>query len=106
MTVRSALPQRLDPEHRLDTHPEIRLEFDQVQLAARQRYDRPFLLVDPNIIRTKARRFKAASRPEGSRRADATGGNGEAGSASRTGKCTLMPVGTGNGWTAWPRGGG
>src|SRR5512134_1713971 len=60
MTVRSALTQRLDSEHRLDTHPEIRLEFDQVQLAARQRYDRPFLLVDPKIIRTKARRFKAA----------------------------------------------
>jgi ornithine decarboxylase len=60
MTVRSALPQRLDSEHQLDTHPEVRLEFDQVQLAARQRYDRPFLLVDPKIIRTKARRFKAA----------------------------------------------
>ena len=60
MTVRSALPQRLDREHPLDTHPEIRLDFDQVQLAARQRYDRPFLLVDTTIIRTKARRFKAA----------------------------------------------
>jgi ornithine decarboxylase len=60
MTVRSALTQRLDREHPLDTHPEIRLDFDQVQLAARQRYDRPFLLVDPTIIRTKARRFKAA----------------------------------------------
>jgi len=60
MTVRSALSQRLDREHPLDTHPEIRLDFDQVQLAARQRYDRPFLLVDPAIVRTKARRFKAA----------------------------------------------
>jgi ornithine decarboxylase len=60
MTVRSALPQRLDSEHQLDTLPEVRLEFDQVQRAARQRYDRPFLLVDPHIIRTKARRFKAA----------------------------------------------
>jgi ornithine decarboxylase len=60
MTVRSALPQRLDSEQQLDTHPETRLEFDQVQRAARQRYDRPFLLVDPQIIRTKARRFKAA----------------------------------------------
>lgn len=60
MTVRSALSQRLDREHPLDTHPEIRLDFDQVQLAARQRYDRPFLLVDPALVRTKARRFKAA----------------------------------------------
>jgi len=60
MTVRSALSQRLDREHPLDTHPETRLDFDQVLLAARQRYDRPFLLVDPTIVRTKARRFKAA----------------------------------------------
>jgi ornithine decarboxylase len=60
MTVRSALTKRLDTELQLDTHPEIRLDFDQVRLAARQGYDRPFLLVDPKIIRTKARRFKAA----------------------------------------------
>ncbi len=60
MTVRSALSQRLDREHPLDTHPETRLDFDQVLLAARQRYDKPFLLVDPTIVRTKARRFKAA----------------------------------------------
>jgi ornithine decarboxylase len=60
MTVRSALTRRLAPEPQLDTHPETRLDFDQVRLAARQRYDRPFLLVDPEIIRTKARRFKAA----------------------------------------------
>lgn len=59
MTVRSALTQRLEQEHPLDTHPETRVDFDQVQLAARQRYDRPFLLVDPTIVRTKARRFKA-----------------------------------------------
>jgi ornithine decarboxylase len=60
MTVRSALSKRLETEHLLDTPPETRLDFDQVQLAARQRYDRPFLLVDPKIVRTKARRFKAA----------------------------------------------
>jgi len=60
MTVRSALTQRLEQEHPLDTHPEIRLDFDHVQRAARQRYDKPFLLVDPSIVRTKARRFKAA----------------------------------------------
>jgi ornithine decarboxylase len=60
MTVPSALNQRVRFEHPLDTHPETRLDFDQVQLAARQRYDRAFLLVDPTLIRTKARRFKAA----------------------------------------------
>lgn len=60
MTVSSALPQRLDSELPLDSHPEIRLDFDQVLLATRQRYDKPFLLIDTDIVRTKARRFKAA----------------------------------------------
>jgi ornithine decarboxylase len=60
MSVRTALKHNLVTEPRLDTHPETRLDFDQVKLAARQRYDRPFLLVDPQIVRTKARRFKAA----------------------------------------------
>lgn len=60
MTVRSALSQRLESEQPLDTHPETRLDFDQVQLAARQRYDRPFLLVDPKLVRAKASRFMAA----------------------------------------------
>ena len=60
MTVSSALPQRLDSEHPLDSHPETRLDFDQVLLATRQRYDKPFLLIDTDIVRTKARRFKAA----------------------------------------------
>jgi len=60
MTVRSALTRRLASEPQLDTHPETQLDFDQVRLAARQAYDRPFLLVDPQIVRTKARRFHAA----------------------------------------------
>jgi ornithine decarboxylase len=60
MSVRTALKQNPAPEPRLDTHPETRLDFDQVRLAAQERYDRPFLLVDPHIVRTKARRFKAA----------------------------------------------
>ncbi len=47
MSVRTALKQRLEPEPQLDTHPETRLDFDQVRLAARQGYDRPVLLVDP-----------------------------------------------------------
>ncbi len=60
MTASTALHQYSDAELRLDTHLETRLDFDQVRLAARERYDRPFLLIDPQIIRTKARRFKAA----------------------------------------------
>lgn len=60
MSVRTALKQNLTTELRLDTHPETRLDFEQVRQAARERYDRPFLLVDPQLVRTKARRFKAA----------------------------------------------
>jgi ornithine decarboxylase len=60
MSVRTALKPNPTSEPRLDTHPETRLDFDQVRLAARERYDRPFLLVDPHLVRTKARRFKAA----------------------------------------------
>ena len=47
-------------EPQLDTHPEVRLEFRHVQDALAQGYDRPFLLVDTQIIRNKVRRFKAA----------------------------------------------
>jgi ornithine decarboxylase len=60
MTVRSALSKRIDSEPQLDTHPEFRLDFDQVRQAAQSGYDRPFLLVDPDIVRSKASRFKAA----------------------------------------------
>jgi ornithine decarboxylase len=60
MSVRSALSKQFETELPLDTHPEVRLDFDQVRQAAHSGYDRPFLLVDPAIVRTKARRFKAA----------------------------------------------
>ena len=60
MSVRTALKQNPTSEPRLDTHPETRLDFDRVRVAARERYDRPFLLVDPHLVRSKARRFKAA----------------------------------------------
>jgi len=43
-----------------DTHPEIRLDFQHVQDSLKQGYSKPFLLVDTSIVRTKARRFKAA----------------------------------------------
>jgi ornithine decarboxylase len=60
MSVRSALNKRIEFEHPLDSHPETRLDFDEVRRALTEGYDRPFLLVDPQIIRTKTRRFKAA----------------------------------------------
>jgi len=43
-----------------DTHPEIKLDFERVRDSLRQGYAKPFLLVDTNIVRTKARRFRAA----------------------------------------------
>ena len=43
-----------------DTHPEVRLDFDRVREALQQGYAKPFLLVDTSIVRTKARRFRAA----------------------------------------------
>ncbi len=46
--------------HLFDTHPEIRLEFRHVRDALKQGYDKPFLLVDTEIVRNKIRRFKAA----------------------------------------------
>ena len=60
MSVRSALSKNFTSELPLDTHPEVRLDFDQVRQAAQSGYDKPFLLLDPAIVRTKARRFKAA----------------------------------------------
>jgi len=43
-----------------DTHPEISLDFSRVREAVRQGHDTPLLLIDPELIRIKARRFKAA----------------------------------------------
>src|SRR3954470_22899013 len=59
MTVRTAL-KNIDAELPLDSQPETRLDFDLARQAAHSGYDKPFLLVDPAIIRTKARRVKAA----------------------------------------------
>lgn len=44
----------------LDSHPETQLDFALVQRALAEGYDRPLLLLDPAIVRAKARRFKAA----------------------------------------------
>ena len=52
----SAVPQ----EQLFDTHPETSLDFEIVRQAARQKYLRPFLILDNAVVREKARRFRAA----------------------------------------------
>ncbi|HEX5092823.1 MAG TPA: type III PLP-dependent enzyme [Burkholderiales bacterium] len=52
----NALPQ----EQLFDTHPEASLDFEIVRQAARQKYARPFLILDSAIVREKLRRFRAA----------------------------------------------
>jgi ornithine decarboxylase len=47
-------------EQFFDTHPEVSLDFEIVRQAARQKYTRPFLILDTAIVRGKARRFRAA----------------------------------------------
>ena len=47
-------------EQLFDTHPEVSLDFEIVRQAARQKYARPFLILDNAIVRDKARRFFAA----------------------------------------------
>lgn len=58
----NALPkQTAQPQEQLfDTHPEVSLDFEIVRQAARQKYTRPFLIVDTAIVRGKVRRFRAA----------------------------------------------
>lgn len=53
--------QAAQPQEQLfDTHPEVSLDFEIVRQAARQKYARPFLILDNAIVREKARRFRAA----------------------------------------------
>ena len=53
--------QSTPPQQQLfDTHPEVSLDFETVRKAARQKYTRPFLILDTAIVREKARRFHAA----------------------------------------------
>jgi ornithine decarboxylase len=48
-------PHRIDE---LETdRPEISVAFDTVQRAAKERYERPFLIIDTSIVREKLRRF-------------------------------------------------
>jgi ornithine decarboxylase len=58
---RSTAVARQQPQEQLfDTHPEVELDFEIARQAARQKYTRPFLIVDTAIVRAKARRFRAA----------------------------------------------
>jgi ornithine decarboxylase len=54
------LRQQQEQEALFDTHPEVSLDFETVRQAARQKYTRPFLIVDTAIVRNKVRRFRAA----------------------------------------------
>ena len=54
------LKQQQEQEALFDTHPEVSLGFEIVRQAARQKYTRPFLIVDTAIVRNKVRRFRAA----------------------------------------------
>jgi ornithine decarboxylase len=58
--VKKNAAQETEQLHRFDTHPESRLDFAHVREVLSRGYNRPFLLVDLEIVRTKARRFKAA----------------------------------------------
>jgi ornithine decarboxylase len=50
----------LPQEQLFDTHAEVSLDFEIVRRAARQKYTRPFLIIDTAIVRDKLRRLRAA----------------------------------------------
>src|SRR5258707_14317695 len=60
MPRKAALPKQQPQEQLFDTHPEVSLDFEIVRQAARQKYTRPFLILDTAIVRDKVRRFRAA----------------------------------------------
>jgi ornithine decarboxylase len=56
----AALAKQQPQDQLFDSHPEVSLDFELVRQAAKQKYTRPFLILDTAIVRTKARRFRAA----------------------------------------------
>ena len=59
--VKQAAVLKQQPQAALfDTHAEVSLGFELVRQAARQKYTRPFLILDTAIVRNKIRRFRAA----------------------------------------------
>jgi ornithine decarboxylase len=59
-TIKSVRQQAYEATHVFDSHPESSLDFEKVQQAVRDGYQKPFLLIDSSIVREKARRFAAA----------------------------------------------
>jgi ornithine decarboxylase len=59
-TIKSIRQQVLEQTHLFDSHAESSLDFEKVRAAVKNGYDKPFLLIDSNIIREKTRRFTAA----------------------------------------------
>ena len=59
-TIKSVRQQAFEQTHLFDSHPESSLDFDKVQAAVKDGYDKPFLLIDSSIVREKAQRFAAA----------------------------------------------
>jgi len=59
-TIKSIRQQAFEQTHLFDSHPESSLDFEKVRAAVKDGYNRPFLLIDSNIVREKARRFVAA----------------------------------------------
>ena len=58
--VRNRQQSSLPQSQLFDTHAEVSLDFEIVRRAARQKYTRPFLIIDSAIVREKLRRFRAA----------------------------------------------
>lgn len=58
--VRNRQQSSLQPSQLFDTHAEVSLDFEIVRQAARQKYTRPFLIIDTAIVREKLKRFRAA----------------------------------------------
>ena len=60
MNARTGKHLLLRQEALPDSHPEVSLGFEIAREAARQKYQRPFVILDTAIVREKARRFRAA----------------------------------------------
>jgi len=59
-TIKSVRQQAFEQTHLFDSHPESSLDFEKVQAAVKDGYDKPFLLIDSSIVREKAQRFAVA----------------------------------------------
>lgn len=59
MQMRNPQYPSIEQAYELDSHPEVSLDFAHVRRSLEQGYDKPFLIIDLDIVRQKARRFKA-----------------------------------------------